>query len=59
MDISRRRKVAKVAAGSLIELYPHNLQMYYVPPISDISLSEFEDLALERLKGNLSSHSFG
>ncbi|KAE8743590.1 hypothetical protein FOCC_FOCC010837 [Frankliniella occidentalis] len=50
MDISRRRKVTKVVAGSLAELYPHNLQMYYIPPITEISLSEFEDLALERLK---------
>ncbi|XP_034235582.1 DNA primase large subunit-like [Thrips palmi] len=50
MDISRRRKVPKVATGSLTELYPHNLQMYFVPPISDITLSAFEELALERLK---------
>ncbi|KAJ1524527.1 hypothetical protein ONE63_011019 [Megalurothrips usitatus] len=50
MDISRRRKVTKVVSGSLAELYPHNLQMYSVPPVSEISLSEFEELALERLK---------
>lgn len=50
MDISRRRKAVKVVAGSLSELYPHNLQMYFVPPIVELSLSAFEELALERLK---------
>lgn len=50
MDISRRRKATKVVAGSLAELYPHNLQMYDVYPVSDISLTEFEELAFERLK---------
>lgn len=50
MDISRRRKVPKIVAGSLSELYPHNLQMYDVFPMNEIPLTEFEELACERLK---------
>lgn len=34
-------------------LYPHNLQFYKFPPTNEISLEEFEDLALERLKGKI------
>lgn len=37
--------------GALAELYPHDLQMYIVPPINDISLSEFQELAVSRLTG--------
>lgn len=52
MDFSgvRRRKTLKVVSDSLSELYPHDLQMYRIPPSSSIMLSEFEDLALERLQ---------
>lgn len=51
MDIKvKRRTVKAVVAGSLAETYPHDLQMYRVPPIGNISLSEFESLAIERLK---------
>lgn len=33
--------------------YNHNLQFYGQPPTETIALMEFEDLALERLKGSL------
>ncbi|XP_045511645.1 DNA primase large subunit-like [Colias croceus] len=50
MDFKIKRKSVKSAVtGSRIETYPHDLQMYKVPPIEDISLQEFETLALERL----------
>ncbi|KAG7311715.1 hypothetical protein JYU34_002768 [Plutella xylostella] len=50
MDLNIKRKSTKVAVtGSRVENYPHDLQMYKVPPIEDISLHEFETLALERL----------
>lgn len=32
------------------DLYPHNVQLYRLPPTKDISLEEFETLALNRLK---------
>lgn len=34
-----------------VTLYPHPLQFYKYPPTDTISLEEFEELALERLKG--------
>jgi DNA primase large subunit len=39
-----------VQTGSLVEMYPSDLQLYKLPPTSSISLTEFEDLAQERLK---------
>ncbi|PNF32166.1 DNA primase large subunit [Cryptotermes secundus] len=54
MEYSRRiRSISSrqsVQAGSLVEMYPSDLQLYKVPPISSISLAEFEGLAQERLK---------
>lgn len=32
------------------DLYPHNVQLYRLPPTKEISLDEFENLALNRLK---------
>lgn len=50
MDLKIKRKSTKTpVTGSLVETYPHDLQMYKVPPIDDITLKEFETLALERL----------
>lgn len=51
MDISRkRRRVAKAIVDGLAELYPHDVQLYRKPPLMTISLSEFEELAVARLK---------
>lgn len=47
----RRKKIIKREIGGLAELYPHDLQFYKVPPIGNLSLSEFEQLAMDRLKG--------
>ncbi|KAJ2944582.1 hypothetical protein O0L34_g3933 [Tuta absoluta] len=50
MDLQIKRKSTKApVSGSLVETYPHDLQMYKVPPTENISLQEFETLALERL----------
>ena len=54
MEYSRRRRfvpsMQSVQTGSLVEMYRSDLQLYKVPPISSISLGEFEDLAQERLR---------
>jgi hypothetical protein len=39
--------------NALSHKYPHDLQMYRNPPDSQITLREFEELAIERLKGEL------
>lgn len=44
---SRRRKLNNTVHG---ELYEHSLQFYGQPPIENISLTEFETFAVERLK---------
>lgn len=50
MDLQIKRKSTKTPlTGSLVETYPHDLQMYKIPPTENISLQEFETLALERL----------
>ena len=36
--------------------YGHGLQMYKVPPTDNITLEEFEEFAIHRLKGKLKSH---
>ncbi|RZC43107.1 DNA primase large subunit [Asbolus verrucosus] len=52
MDLTaHRRKLKKtVVSDALTDLYPHNLSMYSEPPSNNISLSEFEDMALERVQ---------
>lgn len=46
----RKRTAVDIRSDSLQELYPHDLQLYTMPPLCDISLTEFEDLAIERLQ---------
>lgn len=46
----RKRTPVDIRSDSLQELYPHDLQLYTMPPLCDISLTEFEDLAIERLQ---------
>lgn len=51
MDFTiKRRNIKPTHTGSLVELYPHDLQLYRIPPINNITLQEFEELAIERLK---------
>lgn len=35
------------------QLYPNRLNFYIVPPTADISLEEFEEYAIGRLKGTI------
>ncbi|XP_068143313.1 DNA primase large subunit [Drosophila tropicalis] len=46
----RARNEIKVEVVSLETKYPHNVMIYNYPPIDDIQIEEFEDLALERLR---------
>lgn len=48
MEFSSRRK--KPNSNSQTEIYGHALQFYGQPPLENISLSEFETFAVDRLK---------
>ena len=55
MDFGGRLKSRKLQnnADAVDDRYPHRLQLYTTPPSDTISLQEFEELAVERLKGRL------
>ncbi|XP_055389579.1 DNA primase large subunit [Condylostylus longicornis] len=53
MDFSRKSRVRverKPEYENLENLYPFNVLLYRLPPLEEIKIQEFEDLALERLK---------
>lgn len=53
MDFSHKvriRTVQRTATDDLAELYPHSCMLYRLPPLHDITIQTFEDLAVERLK---------
>ena len=51
MEISKKPKKIKLELGCNINDYPHAVQLYGEPPLNCISLQQFEDYAIERLKG--------
>lgn len=53
MDFPKRSKVKVLQSpdeASLDRLLPHNCLFYILPPLIDVTLKGFEDLAIERLK---------
>lgn len=53
MDFARRVRTKAPTNHKLVSLentYPQNIQFYDVPPTRDVSLQEFEDIAIERIK---------
>ena len=53
MDFRRRTKSRlehKPEYENLEQKYPHNVLLYRLPPLEDIHINEFDELALERLK---------
>lgn len=46
----RRRKSIKLQSDALSDLYPLDIQLYQTPPSNEIPLTEFEEIALERLQ---------
>ncbi|XP_030054854.1 DNA primase large subunit isoform X2 [Microcaecilia unicolor] len=50
MEFRGKKRHTKLTGGRKEELYPYSLQFYQQPPTENISLAEFETLAVERLK---------
>ena len=50
---ARRRYTAVTDVNDVNNDYPHDIQMYDVPPVGEISLEEFQELGFDRLKGSL------
>lgn len=48
---ARRRYTAVADVNGLSNDYPHDIQMYDVPPVGETSLEEFQELGFDRLKG--------
>ncbi len=53
MDFDSKKKTgfSLLTEGRSSDNYLHNLQLYSIPPAEYISLQEFEELAIDRLKG--------
>ena len=47
----RKSKFTKLEDTENAGKYVHGLQMYKVPPTDNITLEEFEEFAIDRLKG--------
>lgn len=53
MDFPKRSKIKPLKSAeeeSIDRLAPHNCMFYILPPQNDVSLKDFEELAVERLK---------
>lgn len=53
MEFPKRSKIKPLKSpveDSLDRLLPHNCLFYILPPLNDVSLKDFEDMAIERLK---------
>ncbi|KAI5946127.1 DNA primase large subunit [Manis javanica] len=46
----KRRKLRLLAGDQRTACYPHSLQFYLEPPSENVSLTEFENLAIDRVK---------
>ena len=49
----KRSKIHQLEGSQITGRYVHGLQMYKVPPTDNITLEEFEEFAIDRLKGKL------
>lgn len=47
----RKSKITKLEGTENGGKYLHGLQMYKIPPTDNITLEEFEEFAIDRLKG--------
>lgn len=46
-----RRHTAALETTDFKDSYPHDIQMYDIPPIGEMSLEDFHELGFDRLKG--------
>lgn len=50
---ARRRHTTVLETSDLKDNYPHDIQIYDVPPMGEMSLEDFQELGFDRLKGIL------
>ncbi|XP_012274098.1 DNA primase large subunit [Orussus abietinus] len=50
MEFVRKHVPVQKEISNLQQLYPHDMQFYKLPPMDEISLSEFEEFGRERVK---------
>jgi len=59
MDYKARRRYTAIADVNDADVnYSHDIQIYDVPPVGEISLEEFQELGFDRLKGSLLFYTF-
>ena len=51
----RKSKITTLEGTENAGKYAHGLQMYKIPPTGNITLEEFEEFAIDRLKGTYRS----
>lgn len=52
MDYKARRRHTVADTNGPENDYPHDIQMYDIPPMGEMSLEEFQELGFDRLKGD-------
>ncbi|CAL7943762.1 unnamed protein product [Xylocopa violacea] len=50
MEYTKKRRVVANVESDLHDIYPHDLQIYEFPPRGEMTLEEFKQLGMERLK---------
>mgnify|MGYP001545838072 CR=1 FL=1 len=53
MDFAKNKPANAYNRHTALDKFPHSLQFYRQAPTDDVTLQEFEDLAVQRVKSEL------